>query len=109
MRPPAYTDTKRTFGPNFTTILYRITTSFNALYTRDWLSSVLSLVPLSSDVQAVINSTPRSPIVHTISTFSVLDIAAPMDANVDDGLRFTPMSLTPNLVRPNSINFVAVV
>lgn len=32
-----------------------------------------------------------------------------MDANVDDGLRFTPMSLTPNLVRPNSINFVAVV
>jgi hypothetical protein len=43
---------------------------------------------------------------YTISPFAALDIAkslSPMDTTVDDDLRFTPTSITPNLVRPDTL------
>ena len=79
---------------------------------------VLSLIPLLSRPRKPSDAVPFSDelryqydtevscLPYTISPFAVLDAASslsPMDAKVDDGLRFIPTSITPNLVRPDTL------
>jgi hypothetical protein len=81
---------------------------FKVLSATPLLSRPLKIseaVPFSEELRYQYD-TEVSCLPYTISPFAMLDIVSSLshiDGKVDDGLRFTPSSISPNLVRSDTL------